>query len=182
VDQQLTRKLIERYGFLKFPTTYSDLHPEDGGITFAQGAREGVEVQEVRFFHDGIVIATGQSTEIAELVFSEVMDIWPEVGLTFSDEWITKKTYASGLAVQSEVDLTNVNPVLSALAGNTFGSGTGFRSIGLFTDGNFEADPPIRVERLLGVTLASKQFFSQAPLPTPHHLAFLESWEAALRS
>lgn len=180
--RELTQKLVERYGFLKFPQSYEDFNDGDKGTTFADGSFGGVEVDELKLFSNGILVGTGESTDVAERLFEDMGNAWREIGLTLTPEMVTKKVYISQLAVHSDIDILATNPGLSGVIENWFpGHQSGIGTLGIYTLANVEGPAAVRIERLVGAPVESLQFFSQAPLPTVLHVSFLTRWETVLK-
>jgi hypothetical protein len=182
LDRELTKLLVDRYRFLKFPQTYEEFNDQSQGVTFADGVFDGVAIQELKFFFNGVLIATGESTDVAERLFADMMTAWPEVGLVWSDDFVTNRAYASTLVVHSDIDLLAVNQTLWNIANSTFQrKPVGFGGISFYTEGNTDVVPPVRIERLQGAPLTAMQFWSQAPIQTTSHVEFITAWEQALR-
>jgi hypothetical protein len=170
--------MVARYHFLKFPKTYEDFNNLKDGVAFGGGEWNGVAIEDVRFFNQGIGVSTGKSTTFAEELSADIMTVWSEVGLTFSPEWITDQKHNSELVVSSKVDLCAMNPKITAVCAKYFkNAGPGI--VGFHLDENTN-DFPVQIQRLNGAPLSAGQFWSQAPIPTDQHLSFLESLETAL--
>ena len=181
IDLDVTKLFVERYGFLKYPSTYEDYN-SDTGVFLGMGKWGDLAIQELRFFPNGVLVSTGDSTDRAEQFFADAMTVWQDVGLSFSVDWVVQRTYISQLAVKSDVDLVSVNQAIEGLVAATFSNApTGFAAVNFFTGGSIDALPPIRLERLVGQPLGSGQFWAQAPLPTTKHIEFLEAFEKTLR-
>ena len=178
VDVELARLIVERYGFLKYPQTFADFNNQQEGTVFGMGSWRDVRIEEMKIFSNGILVATGESTDVADAMFSDMMTLWPEVGLSFDTSLITQRAYVSQLVFHSEMDLGTLNPKISTLVSDTFETQTGIGILGFHT-GNPDLSP-IQIQRLTGAPLTSNQYWAQAPLPTLKHLAFLLAFEAAL--
>lgn len=181
-DREITERLVERYGFLKFPKTYEEHNDRENGVLFADGAYNGVEISELRIFSNGFLIGTGESTDVAEKVFEDMVSVWQDAGLNLTPEMVAARSYISQLLVTSDIDLLAVNAPLAAVIENWFPkqpAGIGY--IGVFTNGNVDGPPPVRIERAASMPLEAMQFWSQAPLPTALHVSLLTRWETVLR-
>lgn len=186
VDRTFIRRLIERYGFLKYPQTYADFNnTADGGVLFADGhLLNEVLVEEVRIFPNGIVVSTGESTDKAGLIFTDITGLMLEVGLLYSPDLIQMVKYSSELVVRSKVDLVNVHAGITALTAQTFGGATGdagFAAVSFYAEGDVSTNP-VKIERIVNPSVPRDEFWSQAPLPTFTHLAFLTEYEKVLAS
>lgn len=182
-DREITDLLVKRFGFLKFPKTYEEYNNAQNGATFADGVFDGVQVTELKIFPNGILIDTGESTDIAERLFSEeLVAIWQKVGLDLSKEMVSERAYISQLVSFSEIDLLALSAPVTTLIENWFRQKpVGVGSVGVYTNGNLEIAPPVRIERVAGQPLEAMQFWSQTPLRTPLHIEFLKAWETALK-
>ena len=178
--------MVERYHFLKFPKTFED-HASNSemGIAFEAGEWDGVAVDEIRFFNNGILVATGKSTEHAEALFAD-MTKWlvEDVGLIFETQMVANTNYVSQLAVRSKVALDSLlNPAVIDVAARFVEVPVGVTTLGLFTGGNVEATP-IRIERLAtpgGLPPSQpNEFWTQTPFSTSRHMEFLTALESAL--
>jgi hypothetical protein len=182
-NREITERLVGRYGFLKFPKTYEEHNDTENGVLFADGVYDGIEIPELRIFSNGFLVGTGESTDVAERLFGDMVSIWQDAGLDLSPKMVANKAYISQMVVKSDIDLLSTNPALAAVVENWFPRGNaGIGSVGIFTNGNaVDNQPPVRIERLVGMPLEAMQFWSQAPLPTVLHLSFLTRWETVLR-
>jgi hypothetical protein len=179
--RELTKLLRERYGFLKYPQTYEEFINEDG-ILYATGSWNGVAIDELKFLSGGVVVATGESTDRAEALFHELMSLWPQIGLVFSNDFIRGVFHVSALIVHSDIDLVLMNSALVDLVAETFQTpACGFSGVNFYRAGN-PSDSTIRIERAVDIPLTENQFFAQAPLPTAKHIAFMEKFEQIVRA
>lgn len=180
VANEITKRYSERYGFLKYPRTYEENTDLDNGIIFAMGKWNDLLIEEFRIYPNGILVATGESTDRAEEFFVDAMQVWSDVGLPFSRDLVTKTIRLSELVVKSDVDLLGLHENIQGLVATTFADqATGGATLGFFL-GEVDARPAVRIERLVGVPLADMQFWAQAPLSTRQHMEFLEAFERVL--
>lgn len=179
--RELAKLLVERYTFLKFPQTHEEFDEEEGGIAFAAGEFDGIEIVELKIFPNGLLLATGQSTETAERLFADMLPLWRRVGLILSHELVTKTTYVSQVVIHSDIDLLLMSSPIAGVIENWFPCGSGVISVGIYTDGNVNDPPLIRIERYAREPREAMQFWAQAPLSTPLHLTLLTRWETVVR-
>jgi hypothetical protein len=182
----LTPKLVERYHFLKFPRTFEEhALSSESGIAFEGGEWEGVTIDELRLFNNGILVVTGESTDRGEALFGDMTKWFVEdLGLIFEPQMVASTIYVSQLAVRSKVALDSLlNPAVIDVAARFASGSFGLTTLGLFTGENVEATE-IRIERLAtpaGLPPSQpNEFWTQAPLPTSRHLEFLTALEDAL--
>lgn len=178
LEHELTKRMVERYGFLKYPVTFEDYNPPEGGVVYGKGEFGGVSVDEVRLFNNGFLISTGESTDYAESVFTDLMALANEAGAEYRPDLLVSVTYSSGLVVRSSVDLNRaLLPGIGALLANTFpGQATGFATMSFFAGDKLDLDA-VRIERLADQPPASNEYWSHAVLKTTQHLQFLQDFE-----
>jgi hypothetical protein len=178
----LVPKMIEHYRFLKYPRTFEETNLENG-MLFEGGVWDGTAIEEVRIFMNGILIATGESTDRGEAVFNDMMTLWGnEVGLTYEPSMVGEKVYITQLVVRSGANLDQLNPAVWKILPEFFKGPTGFATVGFFTQGNTDA-APIRIERAAvaaGLPPTPDEYWTQSPLSTSRHLEFLQAFEEAL--
>lgn len=182
-DREIADALVRRYHFLKFPQTFAEFNDTENGVTFAAGDFEGVEIAEFKIFPNGFLVSTGESTDVAERLFSDICVAFNEAGLILSEDMVVAQSYISQIVIKSEIDLLRPSNPIAALIENWFrDKPVGVGGIGVYTKGNTSGLLPVRMERLAEVPVEAMQFWAQAPLKTPHHLAFIEGWETAVKA
>lgn len=190
VYPDLTRALVERYGFMAFPQTLGD-YDEEKGIVFGMGRWKDISIDRLSLFGNGIAVDTRSSTKDSEEIINEGL-LWmvERFGLTFKPEMMNRKGYLSELVVHCDKPLNALNPRLAAFANTltdqlhkvayqslplvfeTTGIALGFDSLN--TKFTFS---PFRYERLVDVPLSENKFYAGAPLPTNTHIELLELFE-----
>jgi hypothetical protein len=186
------KALAERYSFLKYPEKYPE-YVDENGVGFAQGKWGETSIDEMKIHVNGIVVATGSSTDDSEALLREVITWAVEsFGLTFREDLLNELIYVSELVVRFERPPASLHPVLRKLAtrlsegARNFG---GYKFPFDFAGIMFDADPlqsrysltQFRIERLSDAPFTSDKYFSCAPLPTNEHIRLLEEFEAALK-
>src|SRR5713101_5632298 len=112
----LTKALVARYDFQKFPTKLEDFD-EAKGITFGAGRLGDTVIEQLVIYTYGIVldtrISTGESKRLLEDAFQ-----WgaKELGLTYKAGAVRRWQYASSVIFRSDVPLTDVHPGFHNLA------------------------------------------------------------------
>lgn len=170
--------MVERYHFLKYPATYADFNPKDGGIEFGMGVFGDVVVQEVRIFADGFFLWTGESTDRAEAMFSDVIELMVGVGCEYRPEFVTDLSYISELVVRSKTDLGQciASPIDSLVAKAFPGKPTGFTTMRFSVGEKLDLDA-LLVERLSGEPPSRNGYWSRATLATANHFQLLQDFE-----
>jgi hypothetical protein len=175
--------LVSRYGFLKYPVTFSEYGNLEDGIAYLTGSWKGIEIEEFRIFTNGFSVATGESTDHAEALFDDLMAAWNEAGFVFRPDMVYEKRYVSQVIVRSEFAiLDRINPAINKVVDEYLvprQKPSGATALWFYVEGNVDF-VPIRIEREAGRPLALNQYFSQAPFPTDRHLSFLDAFEKAL--
>lgn len=181
LDRDITERMVERYRFLKYPATHQDFSPKDGGVEFGMGVFDGVVVPEVRIFADGFFLSTGESTDRAEAMFSDLIELMVELGCEYRAEFNTALSYISEIVVRSEIDLGQrlASPIDSLVAKAFPGKHTGFGMIGIAVGENLDLDG-LRIERLAGEPSSKNQYWSRATLSTANHFQLLQDLERLL--
>lgn len=190
----VTEQMIDRYQFLKFPRTWEEYNPTDGGISYLQGQWKGTAIQSLELFAGGIAANTQASTDITETFLNEVLEwVVRDYQLSFRPEMIKRIAYVSNIIFTSEIELLEgLHPQLrhfedriSSAVRAAFPQNDPFRVFGI----HFSSEPPlggspqlsVTIERRAGASFAENKYFSSAPLSTETHLTLLAEFEAAMR-
>jgi hypothetical protein len=187
----LIEGLIAKYDFDTYPDDDAELD-ETKGIVFENGNWNGILIDIVTIFGDGIVIDTRSSTKDSEAIFNEAME-WASksVGITYSPDMVSRKIYVSELVLRSEVGFNSLNPALESFSeklSNTIGLYAGQVSNYTLNGVTFSYDSshlntsvaPFRIDRLEKAAYSENKYYAVAPLPTEEHLKLLEEFEAIL--
>ncbi|HEY0322439.1 MAG TPA: hypothetical protein VGC66_15900 [Pyrinomonadaceae bacterium] len=184
--------LVEKYGFLKYPTNYEDFD-ESKGITLEGGRWNDTNIDKVVIYRNGLQVDTRSSTKDSEQILEESLT-WAATnyGLTFNPDMIRRKVYLSELLFSSEVSLDFLNPKLKDLTAQLaesvsrqLGVSLPYETFGI----TFHFDPfvtkytpaNVRIERLMESPFSENKYYSIAPIHTDEHLKFLEDFEAVLK-
>jgi hypothetical protein len=181
--------LVEKYGFLTYPTKAEDFDPEKG-VKFHSGKADGKVIDLLNIFPGLITLETLSSTSDSKAILEKLL-AWgrDHLGLTYSEGLIKRWGYISHIVFYSEVPLLSMlSRPLQDLAKKT----------GDFVDGNFREglvyevskvvighDPLRRQGSIAGISIehranmqfSENKFFSEAPLPTDLHIKFLKELE-----
>jgi len=189
----------KRYAFVKTPTTFEEIVPAEGAVTFKHGKlehRNGMIVIDTLQLHQQLVIAeTGISTDDADAVLGDLLS--EDMGL-MADDPHHPKMYASQLEVQSDMAFRFASGPAAALTMNMAESVKSYfpeqfadhwpaafelASVAMQPDPTkFVLPCEFRVERRVGHPYSAGVYFSQAPLRTAHHIAALEKFEEAVKA
>jgi hypothetical protein len=190
----ITQGLLERYSFIKFPQTWEDYHPQQGGILYLQGDWNGIAIDRLEIFTGGIAVETRSSTEDSEAFIHEALT-WATKAyeLTeFKPDMIRRRIYSSQLTFRSDIPLLDaLHPQLpdfgeriTKMLSPTFGTPIPYKTFGI----SFGFEPTIdnsqsslvQIERRAGTSFSEDTYFSSAPFSTKEHLKFLADFETAI--
>lgn len=185
--------LRDTYRFQKYPKTPADLD-DQAGIRFTDGeftGKNGVPLWvNLTVYSNGLSVDTRANTRDSDEFIEHVLSsLSRDFGLVYRAEMIRKKAYLSELHVYSENPLSAMHPKLQPLSDRlkmlmpTSPLTTNFQPIGVILGPDPDApDKPsvFRFERAAGFSWSENRYFSQAPLETDIHRAFLEEFEEIL--
>lgn len=187
----LTKGLVGRYGFAKYPKTFEEWDDQKG-TEFVYGRWEQIEISRLIFFANGIVVDTRSSTDDSEKILEDLYS-WATtaMGLPSRRRGDERKWYLSQLTFASDFSLDSLHPALKKLgdqitkaAASQLTQPMAYETTGVVLNlDEWNLRVPIgsfRIERLAGVPFSDKRYFSSAPLPTNEHVRLLREFEAAL--
>src|ERR1051326_3089997 len=98
------RGFVERYAFIKFPTTANDiLDPQNNGVAFEMGKMGDVSITALKLFDWGIMIETASSTADSEAVLQDMLNWGHETfGTSNRATLVTKRNYVSEIVFESK--------------------------------------------------------------------------------
>lgn len=178
--------LLENYKFKTYPKPGEDFSQ---GMKFTNGEfvkEDGtVLALNISIFSDGIAADTFSSTKDSEDFLKSALSQLPDLGFSYDQDMIRRKTYLSHLNVKCARPLHLLNPGLIEFAHrlSTAAGGTGFdvAAIELWPDQTHTTKPGnFSFQRKLGEPLNSDRYWSQAALPTHKHVELLEQFEMLL--
>ena len=184
----LTRAIVARYGFQKFPQTLEEFD-EAKGVTFAAGRLGNSVIEQLIIYTYGILLDTRSSTEESKLLLEEAMQ-WgkDELGLVYEPSMIRRWQYASQVTFRSDVPLTGIQTAFQALAGKMnkhvrelTGEDLKYDLTAFFVDyDQLTRKHPLgrfSIQRRDNTPFSENKYFSEAPLPTDVHIKLLEEFE-----
>lgn len=187
-------KVIGRYSFNKTPTL-DDLTAARAYVGFGIGKFADSQIQELRVYGDGIIVEARSNSKILDAFVDDLFE-WhhKELGLVPTITSKPERYYESTLVVKATKDLTTAMSlppeIVSGLNQMMEKSQFTARPIvnsGFILDCDSHADGSRRkqerfvLDRRQGVPFEENVFYSQAPLPTDDHLAFLRTIEGLAR-
>lgn len=187
----LARKLVERYGFQKFPQLAEDFD-ETKGVTFANGRFNGVVIDQLMIFTFGTALDTRTTTSDSKSLLTEAFQwLRKDLGIDYSPTAIRGWLYASQLTFHSKARLTSLHPALEKLCSSLTDSVRGYTeevppyetTILAFDYDQLRRKHPVgrfSIQRRDNVPFSDNKYFSDAPLETEVHIRLLEELESAL--
>lgn len=189
--------LKERYGFVRMPTPEQALSADSAtGIVMSHGAWDAgggrtVLIREVKILLQAVTVDAADSTDDAELVFSDFLSWAESFGLKVIQIDPKRRAYASHIECTLDAPLDHGFRMLDAI---------GSRIASFLTEYNWHDQqlPPLRVHsvgmnlelpllsdfgvaRRLNIPYDQNVYFSQAPLTTRDHTAVLEEFERVMQ-
>jgi len=187
------KKLKERYGFVKAPTSFEELYPTDAnqGIQFLHGTlpRDGkpsILIEMLQLLPNVIIARTQSSTDEADEVLNDYINRAnkdrPETIRTFG-----APLYSSEIEFEFDKELDFFAPKIGEAARqldalvSRYGNNTPhYQVVSILV--NFDVAglggviPGFcRIERRAGIPFSEKIFFSAAPLKTQDHVELLRN-------
>jgi hypothetical protein len=182
-------ELGKRYQFAKTPKNELDFDDQNS-LAFKSGTFVGQRkvslLVGLNIYTDGIVADANSSTDESSEFLNDVAKwLQDTYGLTIPKE--RRVAYLSQMDFQWEVSLGNLNPRLTAAAKQASEhsvpkSEFEVASIQLWNEGFARPNTPapIKIERKIPAPFSANHYFSQAPMETKDHIAFLEEFEKLL--
>ncbi len=184
----LTKGLIDRYNFQKFPQKIEDFD-EAKGITFGAGQLGDVVIDQLIIYAYGIVLDTRVSTQESRRLLENAFE-WgsKEFGLSYKKDMVKRWQFASQLTFRSTAHMTATSPALERLVAAVGDAVTGTMGESLKYDVSVlsvDYDQLTRkhplgrfsIQRRDNTPYSENKYFSDAPLPTDVHLQILERFE-----
>ena len=185
----LTKALVARYNFQKFPQNLEDFD-QSKGVTFAAGKLGNTVIEQLVIYTYGIVVDTTVSTQESKRLLEEALQ-WAakDLGLSYEPSMLNRWQYMSNLTFYSKIPLTAVSPAFQKLAdGVTKGLGEVMQERLQYELTSFNIDHDLlkrkhplgafTIQRRDNTPFSENKYFSGAPLPTDIHIKLLEQFEA----
>ena len=181
--------LVEKMRFTAFPTSL-DQFDETKGVEFKDGLWDGIPIQKMTVYNNGIMMDTRNGTDSSLRIINELL-AWSahEFALTVPTGGVQKFRFLNqftfisdilpkfgGLPVRRLAE--NVSRSLQGITGKS----RHYEVIRIDCDfDRFEEKAPIApftIQRRVTASFEEGKFYSEAPLPTDVHWAVLEQFEA----
>jgi hypothetical protein len=188
---ELTSALVERYGFMKYPTSASDFD-ENKGIEFIGGRFNRWVIDKLVIVNSGVYLDTSVNTEASRSLWFDMMG-WAvsTFGVTFKPEMIKRSVYVSNVTFHTDVPILAAHPIFAEIGNattaeveNAYKHRLDYEPAAInitFDQTSIKlGTAPFTIQRREGVPFEENKYFSTAPLRTEVHLELLERWERAM--
>ncbi len=187
----LTKALVARYSFQKFPQKLEDFD-ESKGVTFGVGRLGDAVIEQLLIYTYGIVLDTRVSTQESRRLLEEAFE-WgrKELGFVYKPDMVKRWQYASQVTFRSTALMTGANSAVGKLAASvakvvadTMGENLKYDLAILSVDyDQLTRKHPLgrfSIQRRDNTPFSENKYFSDAPLPTDIHIRLLEQFEKDL--
>lgn len=189
---EVLKGIGERYKFQKLPKLEES---EEKGFVFEQGKIGNKVIHKFTIFQTLLVMETNSNTSDSKELIEEML-LWgvTKFGLIYEPNSIKRFAYISDLTFYSDVPILGAacQPLLD-LATKTSEALTGIwqepvqyypanLAIGHDPMARSHGIAPFVITHRAESRYSENKYFSEAPLPTDMHIAFLESFEAGIRN
>jgi len=188
----IVSKLVERYGFQKFPQKLEEFD-ESKGVEFREGRIGHKTIEKLVIWTSILVLETRSNTTESRQILEDMLE-WgaANAGLNYRPGMIKRFAYVSDLTFYSDVPILSVNPALIKLAAKTSAALTDIWQEPIqYEPANLAVahDPmarkygiaPFSITHRAEARFSENKYFSEAPLPTDKHIALLEEFEAEIK-
>lgn len=185
---EMVKALVERYGFIKYPTDFNSLD-ESKGVEFIGGRSGKRVIEKLVILDSGIFLDTCINTATSQELWLELMD-WAvqTLGATFEPGMVKRHVYVSNITFNSEAPILALNPFLAKIASvvteeveKNYKQRLAYEPAGISIHFDKESTKlgtaAFTVQRREGVPFGENKYFSSAPLKTDLHLELLQQWE-----
>jgi hypothetical protein len=188
----VNKLMHERFGFLGLPKSLEEM---DGnkGIKFMHGNFNGITIDLLEVFNDGLVVHTKTNTNQADRFIDGLIDtVKKELNFVPQEIPHRSRMYISELEVSLDKDIagafknfSKVAELITASISELADETPSMQGTGLVFNYDVTKSPhikPVRftLERRAESAFDTNLYFSSAPLPTDAHLSVLQEIERAL--
>jgi hypothetical protein len=188
---KLVEAIVQRYQFQRFPTKPEEMD-EGKGVEFNDGYWDGLAVEKLVIYTNGLQVDTRSSTHDSRRLVEEGLEWFrDQFDMVFERSMIRRWAFISALTFHSEMSLNSLHPALQALAPKLAKSSAIFTgqemdyevtSIQMTFD-HEKIKHPIAsfvLQRRSGTPFSENKYFSEAPMHTDEHIKALEEFEAQI--
>jgi hypothetical protein len=185
---EVVAELRSRYSFAVVPDSLNNID-NNKGAEFSSGRLKDIVIDKLTLFSNGIVVDTRSSTENAEAIANDLLEVSRET--LGSRAIVGRKHFVSQITFKSTMQLSRMNPILSEISEQIK------QSLGSSMHQEYLVDTvgvTVQVDETQARILPAKFviarradaaffeniYFASAPLRTPLHLELVEKFEASL--
>ena len=185
---ELIKRLVERYGFVKFPKTIEELDTSKG-IEFVGGAAGDVPITKFVIWDTLLILETSINTDMSKRILEDLL-AWgaQELSLNYKPGAIKRFGYISDVSFFSDAPILDVNPAVKSLASacseelsRIWMEPVKYEpfTVRVGHDPTSRKYPiaPFMIEHRAESRFSENKYFSEAPLPTDVHWRLLEEFE-----
>ncbi|MDP9113553.1 MAG: hypothetical protein M3O20_07720 [Acidobacteriota bacterium] len=180
--------LHARYAFSKFPKTLEEMDFQKG-VTMGAGTLGDIAIDQIVFYHNGLVIDTRSSTQNATAILLDILQ--HSKSISGASVVPVRQLLTSQIIFVSDLKLPLVNPLLtplakrlSEIASRSFEQPLQFETINLSLGVDASqlkiAPSNFTIERRAERPFSENMYFSSAPLDTVEHIRIIEEVEKLL--
>jgi hypothetical protein len=187
LDIEAFKELGRRYSFAKVPENFAELDMQKG-INFISGACDGIKVDKLTLYQNGLVVDTRSSTNDCQAVVDNIIDFAHE--MFGAKVKVGRRLFVSQLVFQSDVKMAFLNPVIQRIIDRITESVSKEMNYSYSFDASLlinaelwqaKVTPGVfSIERRADTPFAENMYFSSAPLRTEDHLNVLREFESEL--
>ena len=180
--------LVQRYAFARGPKTIEEMDFQKG-VTFSAGRFEGIAIDQIQVFNNGVIIDTRSSTDDCSRVLNDLLAAAREKnGANLNP---SRMHHVSQILFRSKLKLALLNPLLQPIAdrlseqtSKDLSHPIRFEPAAILLGPDtwqLKITPSVfSIERRAEVPFNESTYFSGAPLPTADHLKLIDEVETAL--
>lgn len=187
LDVEAFKELGQRYSFAKVPEEFADLDITKG-INFISGECQGVKVDKLTLYQNGLVVDTRSSTDDSQKVIDDLVGLAHELLGAKVD--VGRRLFVSQVVFHSNIRMALLNPILQRIIDRL----TDSVSAAMNHEYTFDASVVVNaelwqakitpgvfsIERRADSPFKENTYFSNAPLRTSEHIEILQEFELAL--
>jgi hypothetical protein len=185
---ELIKRLVERYGFQKFPKTIDELDPSKG-IEFLAGSTGEFPIKKLVIWDTLLTVETEINTDVSRRIIEEILG-WTakELDVKYQPGAIKRFGYISDVTFFSDAQILEVNSSVINLAAKCSEELSRIWmepvkyepfTVRVGHDPTSRKYPiaPFLIEHRAETRFSENKYFSEAPLPTDLHWKLLEEFE-----
>ncbi len=184
--------LVKRYGFVGYPSPGDTLQAVNG-VEFKHGLFEGVAIESLQIYRDGVIISAKASTDVHDKILKDLMSwLIEDLGGSIIQNHTQDRMYESCLIFEPSKDILvilnafkKVQDKLSDMVKKNSNLKANFEAFGFGFAPDQNLIPGIKpsgfqIERWTSADYSMTRFFSRAPVKTDQHIELISMIESLL--